>query len=454
MGFEREVEWDTSKPDGQPKRRLDTTRAKRDFGFEAKVGVEEGLKRTIEWYQEQRRKTGEKLQMLKVGRNLAYIGFLLMPALYLRLYENFTLSDAFIAASFLVFITASPSRALFAVSHNPLNIPFFIFFIGFSLSTVFADQPIESFFALAQLLVCIYVVTTLIYLCNTKTVLAMIAVSVAIHSILAVLFLTGILDIGVITMPFSRLSIGDVEPNVAARVFFVGAAIMFFVHNKIKPFVFAFGWLTILAILATFSRSGFLALLTLFAGMYPKRLILALVAAVIAIILMAFTPVGAIDPINAYTGRIMDALHLADDSTRERLFMIGRGLEVLVETWLIGVGMNIHPVDVGAVHNVFVNVAVETGLFGLIGYLLIYFVIVKISRSLEKGFGMLTVMVVGTIVFDMFMSVSQNRIFWFPFSLVLALYIQRLRLSRNLVASNYVETGPRSGSVSGAQVQP
>ncbi|MFQ5796093.1 MAG: GDP-L-fucose synthase family protein [Candidatus Bipolaricaulia bacterium] len=52
-GFDGEVEWDTSQPDGQPRRRLDTTRAKREFGFEAKVHLRDGLKRTIDWYKHQ-----------------------------------------------------------------------------------------------------------------------------------------------------------------------------------------------------------------------------------------------------------------------------------------------------------------------------------------------------------------------------------------------------------------
>ena len=49
-GFEGEVEWDISKPDGQPRRRLNTSRAKREFGFEARVSLEEGLRNTIKWY--------------------------------------------------------------------------------------------------------------------------------------------------------------------------------------------------------------------------------------------------------------------------------------------------------------------------------------------------------------------------------------------------------------------
>ena len=49
-GFEGELVWDASKPNGQPRRCLDTSRAKELFGFEAKVGFDEGLKRTIEWY--------------------------------------------------------------------------------------------------------------------------------------------------------------------------------------------------------------------------------------------------------------------------------------------------------------------------------------------------------------------------------------------------------------------
>lgn len=49
-GFKGEIRWDSSKPDGQPRRCLDTSRAKKLFGFEAKMDFDEGLKRTIEWY--------------------------------------------------------------------------------------------------------------------------------------------------------------------------------------------------------------------------------------------------------------------------------------------------------------------------------------------------------------------------------------------------------------------
>jgi len=54
-GFEGDVIWDTSKPDGQPRRCLDTTKAERLFGFRAKTPLEEGLQRTIQWYMENRR---------------------------------------------------------------------------------------------------------------------------------------------------------------------------------------------------------------------------------------------------------------------------------------------------------------------------------------------------------------------------------------------------------------
>jgi dTDP-glucose 4,6-dehydratase/GDP-L-fucose synthase len=53
-GFEGHIEWDTSKPDGQPRRRLDTTRAKERFGWEAQTPLEAGLERTIEWYERNR----------------------------------------------------------------------------------------------------------------------------------------------------------------------------------------------------------------------------------------------------------------------------------------------------------------------------------------------------------------------------------------------------------------
>lgn len=52
--FEGDIVWDTTKPNGQPRRKLDTTRSKERFGFEAKTSFEEGLKQTIAWYKEER----------------------------------------------------------------------------------------------------------------------------------------------------------------------------------------------------------------------------------------------------------------------------------------------------------------------------------------------------------------------------------------------------------------
>ncbi len=48
--FKGRILWDNTMPDGQPRRMLDTSRAEREYGFKAKIGLEEGLKRTIEWY--------------------------------------------------------------------------------------------------------------------------------------------------------------------------------------------------------------------------------------------------------------------------------------------------------------------------------------------------------------------------------------------------------------------
>ncbi|HRQ71727.1 MAG TPA: GDP-L-fucose synthase [Phycisphaerales bacterium] len=52
-GFQGEIEWDTTKPDGQPRRSLDTSRAATLLGWKASVGLEEGLRRTVAWYVEQ-----------------------------------------------------------------------------------------------------------------------------------------------------------------------------------------------------------------------------------------------------------------------------------------------------------------------------------------------------------------------------------------------------------------
>lgn len=49
-GFKGEIKWDTTKPDGQPRRCLDISRAEKEFGFKAKTDFEKGLKKTIKWY--------------------------------------------------------------------------------------------------------------------------------------------------------------------------------------------------------------------------------------------------------------------------------------------------------------------------------------------------------------------------------------------------------------------
>jgi len=53
-GFTGQIRWDSSRPDGQPRRRLDTSRAERLFGFRAGVDLDEGLRRTIDWYRRHR----------------------------------------------------------------------------------------------------------------------------------------------------------------------------------------------------------------------------------------------------------------------------------------------------------------------------------------------------------------------------------------------------------------
>jgi len=50
VGFDGKIIWDITKPDGQPRRCLDTSKAERKFGFKAETSLEEGLKKTLDWY--------------------------------------------------------------------------------------------------------------------------------------------------------------------------------------------------------------------------------------------------------------------------------------------------------------------------------------------------------------------------------------------------------------------
>ncbi len=51
-GFDGEIVWDSTQPDGQPRRCLEGSKARERFGFEAHTGIEDGLERTIRWYLE------------------------------------------------------------------------------------------------------------------------------------------------------------------------------------------------------------------------------------------------------------------------------------------------------------------------------------------------------------------------------------------------------------------
>jgi GDP-L-fucose synthase len=62
--FNGRIVWDKSKPDGQPRRMLDTTRAFTEFAFKAKTDFREGLKKTIEWY---KKSLGSKIEKKRFG---------------------------------------------------------------------------------------------------------------------------------------------------------------------------------------------------------------------------------------------------------------------------------------------------------------------------------------------------------------------------------------------------
>ena len=69
-GFQGDIIWDTSKPNGQPRRKLDTARACDLFGFQAYTPFEEGLRRTVEWYNMQRTSSGSLTHMQRMSTTL------------------------------------------------------------------------------------------------------------------------------------------------------------------------------------------------------------------------------------------------------------------------------------------------------------------------------------------------------------------------------------------------
>jgi GDP-L-fucose synthase len=72
-GFEGELVWDTEKPNGQPRRGLDVSRAKEYFGWQAQVPFEEGMRRTIEWFKANREKVVNVVVTVYVRRSKPYL---------------------------------------------------------------------------------------------------------------------------------------------------------------------------------------------------------------------------------------------------------------------------------------------------------------------------------------------------------------------------------------------
>ncbi len=60
VGYQGEIEWDASRPNGQPRRMLDVSRAKEKFGFSARTSLEDGLRKTITWYRDNRQEIAQR----------------------------------------------------------------------------------------------------------------------------------------------------------------------------------------------------------------------------------------------------------------------------------------------------------------------------------------------------------------------------------------------------------
>ena len=73
VGFTGEVRWDVSKPDGQPRRGVDGSRARELFGFKAEVSFEEGLRRTIDWYLAHREEAEARAELVPQPQHLAEV---------------------------------------------------------------------------------------------------------------------------------------------------------------------------------------------------------------------------------------------------------------------------------------------------------------------------------------------------------------------------------------------
>ena len=388
---------------------------------------------------------------------------ILLPFDFLKIIYNFSFIDLLYLLS-LLFIVVSHfkdyDRFKNRLTENIFLFPLIIYSVGFFISFNNSFDPLDSFFAYSQ----IFFIFIIIYysfslntltqpvLQNTLYFLSIITTFIMLNIFL--FFLTGKdYSNGLLLVEkgwgMIRFSYGDLEPNVTARIILQCFPILFlFVIKKRSWTIKLFNVIMILILLAalvlTVSRSGlviFLIGIFLFFVFYFKYSHYYNI--VRRGMYLFFILIGLFFVYKAFPNFFENSLTRyatifnpsQSQSSKERILILEKSIENINEGPIVGYGLgNSHNLTGGAAHNSIIISWLENGIFGFIGFILIYLIIIYyvIIAYNNKFYNnaillVLAVMSIMMIVGDMFMANSYKRIAWVP-AILFVTYFRQIYL--------------------------
>ena len=406
--------------------------------------------------------------MISISKTFLLFAIILLPFNYLNVIYNFSTSDLFFTIAFIFAVAFQINHRIsikYIINNNDFILPIVIYSIGFFSSVHFAFSPMDSLLSYLQIVFIFTVIYYALYLQTLsitfiKYLLYTLSIISGIITLgIFIFFITGIdYSYGLLLVEqgwgMIRFSYGAMEPNITARIMAQSIPILMFVSLDkssylIKIINVVFIVLLLAVIVLTASRSGFLILLIglicfiIFYHKYTQSynlfytiLYLFCLSIVVFFIYNSF-PSFFENSFYRYT-TIFDATRSA--SSQERLLVLNKSFELINNNPYLGYGLsNSQNVTGIAVHNSIIISWLENGLFGLIGYTMLYFVIIfYVFKAYTNNFydnGVIMVLSVISIMMisgDMFMANSYKRSLWVPAILFVAYSRQILNKKINI----------------------
>ena len=375
--------------------------------------------------------------------------FITLPLIFIKLPINFSISDSFLCISmFVVGLNWLYRKNSIRLTSNVFNVPIMLLLIGFSLSVVSSNNPMEAFTSIVQFLfIFILSYTVLRYSSNFKIlVLSFTFPTLLIVTFLCLFSVYGIdLSQGMALLELGwggRYTFGDNEPNIAARLILqICPVLLIWIFYSSNTITRLFGLLMLLMssyiVVVTASRSAILIFLVgiicfvfftkkMNSEVFKNVLLGGLCTASVFLLLVInrtdFNDISG--PLQRYS-TIFDMQR--SPSSMQRYNVIQQAFDEINSSPLIGLGLENSSGYTGTVtHNPLILMWLENGILGIVGFSMIYIImILYVYKSYQFSFFRdpylmaLCIITIMMVFGDMFMANSYKRYLWLPALLML-----------------------------------